>query len=105
MGSEGCLLRSCKAGVRRTSLAGNLCCYEGTAYTINTTISSSMSKDECVKVDIDCVEEIPGQAKMILGMRNSCDEFVTQEQLEEIKESLERQREAGVGCKEGDKEG
>jgi len=105
--SEGCLLRTCKAGVWRTSLAGNLCCYEGTAYTINTTISSSMSKDECVKVDIDCVEEIPGQAKMILSMRNSCEEFVTQEQLEEIKEILERQREAavGVGCKEGDKEG
>ena len=58
-----------------------------------------------MKVDIDCVEEIPGQAKMILNMRNSCEEFVTQEQLEEIKELLERQREAGVGCQGGDEEG
>jgi len=103
--SEGCLLRTCKAGVWRTSLAGNLCCYERTAYTINTTISSSMSKDGCVKVDIDCVEEIPGQAKMILSMKNYCEEFATQEQIEEIKELLERQRETEVGCKGGDEEG
>jgi len=124
---EGCLLRTCKAGVWRTSLAGNLCCYERTAYTINTTISSSMSKDGCVKADIDCVEEIPGQAKMILSMKNYCEEFATQEQIEEIKELLERQREeikellerqreeikellerqreADVGCKGGDEEG
>jgi len=102
---EGCLLRTCKAGVWRTSLAGNLCCYERTAYTINTTISSSMSKDGCVKADIDCVEEIPGQAKMILSMKNYCEEYATQEQIEEIKELLVRQREAGVGCQGGDEEG
>jgi len=103
--SEGCLLRTCKAGVWRTSLAGNLCCYERTAYTINTTISSSMSKDGCVKADIDCVEEIPGQAKMILSMKNYCEEFATQEQIEEIKELLVRQREAGAGCQGGGEEG
>merc|ERR1712055_126676 len=102
--SEGCLLRTCKAGVWRTSLAGNLCCYERTAYTINTTISSSMSKDGCVKVDVDCVEEIPGQAKMILSMKNSCEEFATEEQIEEIKELLVRQKEAEVECKGGDEE-
>ena len=45
-----------------------------------------MSKDGCVKADIDCVEEIPGQAKMILSMKNYCEEFATQEQVEEIKE-------------------
>merc|ERR1712055_337674 len=103
--SEGCLLRTCKAGVWRTSLAGNLCCYERTAYTINTTISSSMSKDGCVKADIDCVEEIPGQAKMILSMKNYCDGFATQEQMEEIKELLVRQRDAEAGCQGGDEEG
>ena len=65
--SEGCLYRTCKKGVWRASMAGNLCCYERTPYTINTTISSSMSQD-----DIDCVEEIPGQAKMILSMKNYC---------------------------------
>jgi len=103
--SEGCLLRTCKAGVWRTSLAGNLCCYERTAYTINTTISSSMSKDGCVKVDIDCVEEIPGQAKMILSMKNYCEEFATQEQIGEIKDLLVRQRGTGIGCQGGDEEG
>jgi len=101
--SEGCLLRTCKAGVWRTSLAGNLCCYERTAYTINTTISSSMSKDGCVKADIDCVEEIPGQAKTILSMKNYCEEYATQEQIEEIKE-LVKQRKAGAGCQGGDVE-
>ena len=102
--TEGCLQRICKAGVWRTSLANNLCCYERTAYTINTTISSSMSKDGCVKVDIDCVEEIPGQAKMILSMKNYCEEYATQEQVEEIKELLARQREAVVGCQGEDEE-
>jgi len=103
--SEGCLLRTCKAGVWRTSLADNLCCYGRTAFTINTTISSSMSKDGCVKVDIDCVEEIPGQAKMILSMKNYCEEFATQEQIEEIKELLISQKEAEEVCKGGDEEG
>ena len=64
-----------------------------------------MSKDGCVKADIDCVEEIPGQAKMILSMKNYCEEYATQEQIEEIKELLVRQREAGVGCQGGDEEG
>merc|ERR1719435_489388 len=101
--SEGCLLRTCKAGVWRTALAGNLCCYEGTAYTITTTISSSMSKDGCVKADIDCVEEIPGQARMILSTKNYCEEYATQEQIEEIKELLARQKEAGAGCQGNEK--
>merc|ERR1712179_248437 len=102
--SEGCLLRTCKAGVWRTALAGNLCCYKRTAYTINTTISSTMSKDGCVKADIDCVEEIPGQAKMMLSIKNYCEEYATQEQIEEIKE-LVRQRKAGAGCQGEDVEG
>merc|ERR1712179_503773 len=102
--SEGCLLRTCKAGMWRTALAGNLCCYKRTAYTINTTISSTMSKDGCVKADIDCVEEIPGQAKTILSMKNYCEEYATQEQIEEIKE-LVRQRKAGAGCQGEDVEG
>ena len=64
-----------------------------------------MSKDGCVKVDIDCVEEIPGQAKMILSMKNYCEEYATQEQMEEIKELLKRQKEGGAGCQGGDEEG
>jgi len=100
--SEGCLLRTCKAGVWRTSLVGNLCCYERKAFTINTTISSTMSRDGCVKADIDCVEEILGQAKMILSIKNYCEEYATEEQMEEIKELLIRQKEGGAGYQEWD---
>jgi len=103
--SEGCLLRTCKAGVWRTSLVGNLCCYERKAFTINTTISSTMSRNGCVKANIDCVEEIPGQAKIILSMKNYCEEYATEEQMEEIKELLIRQKEVGAGCQGGDEEG
>ena len=51
-----------------------------------------------MKVDIECVEETPGQAKTILSMRNSCEEYATQEQIEEMRELLVRQRVAEVGC-------
>ena len=103
--TEGCLQRICKAGVWRTSLANNLCCYERTAYNINTTISSSMSEDGCVRADIDCVEETPGTAKAVLNMENFCVEYATEEQVEEIKNILVNQIEgSGAGC-HGEREG
>ena len=64
-----------------------------------------MSRNGCVKADIDCVEEIPGQAKIILSMKNYCEEYATEEQMEEIKELLIRQKEVGAGCQGGDEEG
>ena len=70
----GCLQRTCKDNLWRTTLAENLCCYERRGYTINTTISSIMSKDGCVMAAIDCVEEIPGNARMIHSMKNYCEE-------------------------------
>merc|ERR1719347_1445048 len=60
-----------------------MCCYEKKAYSINTTISSSMSKDGCAKADIDCVEETPGNAKMILTVQNFCEDYTNKDQLEE----------------------
>jgi len=103
--TEGCLQRICKAGVWRTSLANNICCYERTAYTINTTISSSMSEDGCVRAAIDCVEETPGIAKTILRMENFCKNYATKDQVEEIKNLLVNQiAGAGPGC-QGDIEG
>jgi len=103
--TEGCLQRICKAGVWRTSLANNICCYERTAYTINTTISSSMSEDGCVRAAIDCVEETPGIAKTILSMENFCKNYATKEQVEEIKNIIVNQIEgSGAGC-QGDTEG
>ena len=103
--TEGCLQRICKAGVWRTSLANNICCYERTAYTINTTISSSMSSDGCVRAAIDCVEETPGIAKTIFRMENFCKKYATKEQVEEIKNLLVNQIAGpGPGC-QGDIEG
>ena len=64
------------------------CCYEKQAYSINSTISSSMSEDGCVRANIDCVEEAPGNAKMILNMKNYCEEYATKDQVDEIKEIL-----------------
>merc|ERR1719250_166646 len=102
--TEGCLQRICKAGVWRTSLASNLCCYDNTAYTINTTISSSMSEDMCVRTTIDCVEETQDQAKMILTMKNYCEKYATQEQMEEIKSLLIKNKKAKEGCRKEDPE-
>ena len=103
--TEGCLQRICKAGVWRTSLANNICCYEKTAYTINTTISSSMSEDGCARAAIDCVEETPGIAKTMLSLENFCKKYATKDQVEEIRNLLVNQiAGAGPGC-QGDIEG
>jgi len=96
--TEGCLQRTCKLNIWRSSLVSNKCCYEREAYYINTTIYSSMSKDGCAEASIDCVEETPGNAKTVLSVKNYCDDYATKEQLEEIKEILAEQIEAGQGC-------
>jgi len=99
---EGCLLRTCKSGAWRSSLVSIKCCYEKKPYMINTTISSTKSEDGCVMAAIDCVEETPGIAKMVLSVKNYCEEYATKEQLEEIKDLLLQQGE--VGCQEDNKE-
>jgi len=68
--TKGCLQRICKGGVWEKSLANNICCFERTAYTINTTISSS--REGCVWAAINCVEETPGIAKTIFSLENLC---------------------------------
>ena len=80
---EECLLRSCESSVWKTSLVANMCCYEKKSYSINTTISSSMSEDGCAKAAIDCVEETPGNAKMVLRAQNYCQVNASKEQLQE----------------------
>ena len=85
---EGCLLRTCKDKVWRSSLLSTICCYDRKPYTINTTISSTMSEDGCAKAVIDCVEETPGNAKMVLSVKNYCEDYATKDQLEDIKELL-----------------
>jgi len=100
--TEGCLQRICKSGFWRSYLVYNMCCYEGQAYAINTTISSTISEDGCAKASVDCVEEMPGNARMVLSMKNYCEDYATEQQLEEIKEMLLEHKEAGSGsgCQE-----
>merc|ERR1719193_2356247 len=75
-----------------------MCCYEREAYSINTTIYSSVSENGCAEATIACVEETPGNAKTMLSVKNYCEDFATEEKLEEIKEFLAEQMEAGQGC-------
>lgn len=102
--TEGCLQRLCTGGVWRTSLASNICCYERRPYMISTTISSSMSKDGCVRADIECVEEAPGVANIILNMKNFCEQYATEEQVGNIKNILTQHMNTGVGCEQLDEE-
>jgi len=85
--TEGCLKRTCKGGVWRTSLESSVCCYEGKAYPTDTILSTTMSEDHCVKASIECKED-GGKARMTLGMENFCADYATQEQVEEIKDLL-----------------
>ena len=86
-------------------MANNLCCYDRVAYTINSTISSSMSKDGCVRANIDCVHETAGEAKMILSVKNFCKNYATKEAMKEMKDMIVKQMEVKEQCKEDEKEG
>jgi len=97
---EGCLLRTCKDKVWRSSLASNICCYDGKPYTINTTISYTMSEDGCAKAAIDCVEETPGNTKMVLSVKNNCEDYATKDQQEDIKEMMVDTMKAESVCQE-----
>jgi len=86
--TEGCLRRTCKSNTWEASIVSDMCCYEKEAYPVNTTISSSMSEDGCAKAVIDCVEEKPGNAKMVLTAENYCKDNGTKDQLEDKNETL-----------------
>merc|ERR1719153_1322247 len=73
--TEFCLLKKCKGGVWRTSLDPSLCCYEGQAFSPNTTVTTTMSEDNCVKASVNCMVD-RGNAK--------------QEQAEDIKMLLKK---------------
>ena len=66
---------------------GNLCCYDREPYQKNTTITSTVTEDGCVKATIKCVED-DGKAMMILHTENSCEDHSTVEQVAEIKQLL-----------------
>ena len=98
-----CVLRTCNSNIWRSSLISSKCCYNSEAYSINTTIYSSMSEDGCAKAALDCVEETPGNVKTVLSVKNYCEDYATKEQLEEIKEILLEQIEEGSVCNKGKK--
>ena len=76
-------------GVWRSSLAPDLCCYQGKAYSPGTIVSSTMSLDHCVKAGLECMEQM-GETKLLLNMKNFCAEYATQEQVEDIKDLIEK---------------
>ena len=66
---------------------GSLCCYDREPYQKNTTITSSVTEDGCVKATIECGED-GGKAMMIVHTENYCEDHSTVEQVAEIKQLL-----------------
>merc|ERR1711892_597592 len=85
--TEGCLKNTCKASVWRTSMDGSQCCYNREPYQKNTTITTTVTDDGCVKATIEC-EEDGDKATMILHTENYCVDHSTVEQVAEIKQLL-----------------
>jgi len=71
--TEGCLVLTCQGGAWRASLTTTQCCFEGETYPTNTTITSTMSQDKCVKADVVCVEGEDGKAKTDFKMETYCE--------------------------------
>ena len=71
--TEGCLVLTCQGGAWKASLTTSQCCFEGETYPTNTTITSTMSQDKCVKADVVCVEGEDGKAKTDFKMETYCE--------------------------------
>lgn len=70
------------------------CCYKNVPYPVNTTISSTMSEDQCVRATLYCVVGGDGKAVVVTKMENYCDkDYATKDQMENIKDLLSK------GCK------
>ena len=66
---------------------GSICCYNREPYQKNTTITSTVTEDGCVKATIECVED-GGKAMMIVHTENHCEDHSTVEQVAEIKKLM-----------------
>ena len=96
--TEGCLKNTCKAGTWRTSMDGALCCYDREPYQKNTTITSTVTEDGCVRATTKCGED-GDKAMMILHTENYCEDHSTVEQVAEIKQLLiEHMDQKGIKC-------
>merc|ERR1712179_350644 len=85
----GCLKKQCKGGVWRTSLDTTVCCYNGKDYSPNTIVSTTMSKDHCLRATMECKED-RGEGRLELSVKNLCAHYATQEQLADIKNLVEK---------------
>merc|ERR1712106_480222 len=94
--TEGCLKNTCKAGIWRTSMDGALCCYDRAPYQKNTTITSTVTEDGCVRATIKCGED-EDKAMVILHTETYCEDHSTVEQVAEIKQLLIEHRDQ-KGC-------
>jgi len=70
---EGCLVLTCQGGAWTAALTTSHCCFEGVTYPTNTTITSTMSQDKCVKADMVCVQGEDNKAKTVIKMENYCE--------------------------------
>jgi len=68
--TEGCLKYTCEGKVWKASLDRSVCCIDGVAFPpTNTTISSTMSRDRCVRVKVKCVKK-GGYAMEVIQIEN-----------------------------------
>ena len=85
--TEGCLKKTCKGGVWRSSIAREICCFNGKAFNPGSTISTATGPG-CASAVLRCELE-DGLAKTMLQDQSTCGGYATVEQVQEIKEMLE----------------
>ena len=66
---------------------GSQCCYDREPYPKNTTITTTVTEDGCVKATIECAEDLD-KAMMILHTENYCEDYSTAEKDAELKQLL-----------------
>ena len=87
--SEGCIKKTCKKGICRTTLDSMVCCDEGESYSIGSSLPTVLSGDGCGVADHQqCVLD-DGQAVLKLQVENKCSGYASQEQAMELKTLLE----------------
>jgi len=55
--TTGCILLTCKGGVWRPSMDPRLCCYNGEAFQLGSTITTVSTADNCITTSLECGEE------------------------------------------------
>ena len=78
--TEGCLKRTCKNGVWRTSLSQDSCCFNGKVFSPGSTITTTtFSVVRCVVKD--------GMVKTVVEDKPSCNKYATAEQVLQMLEN------------------